>query len=68
MLWGSVVLVKEKEIFFPGYKVIYFGPDDIAEQSSFIISCPVIQSMHLEGDFCLCLVSVNLQMEHCFLQ
>ena len=36
---GSGVLVKEKEIFFPGYKVIYFYPDAIAKQSSFIILC-----------------------------
>ena len=35
---GSGVLVKEKEIFFPVYKVIYFDPDAIAEPSSFIIS------------------------------
>ena len=35
---GSGVLVKEKEIFFPVYKVIYFDPDALAEPSSFIIS------------------------------
>ena len=65
---GSGVLIKEKEIFFPLCKVIYFDPDDIAEQSSFIFLCIENQSMHLECDFRLCLVSDKFRLKPCFLQ